>query len=46
MMDGYADLYLQPPVNSFSLMEYKSAEKIADLGYQYALVEFQNWLDK
>jgi NTE family protein/lysophospholipid hydrolase len=45
MMDGYADLYLQPPVNAFSLMDYKSAEKIAELGYQFAIVEFQKWLD-
>lgn len=45
MMEGYADLYLQPPVNAFSLMDYKSAEKIAEIGYQYALIELQNWLD-
>jgi predicted acylesterase/phospholipase RssA len=45
MMDGYADLYLQPPVNGYSLMDYKNAAKIAESGYQYGLVEFQNWLD-
>lgn len=45
MMDGYADLYLQLSVNNFSLMDYKSAEKIAEIGYQYAIVELQNWLD-
>ncbi|MDP2901864.1 MAG: cyclic nucleotide-binding domain-containing protein [Methylovulum sp.] len=44
MMDGYADLYLQPPVNSFSLREYKKGEQIAEIGYQYALEEFQTWL--
>jgi NTE family protein/lysophospholipid hydrolase len=45
MMDGYADLYLQPPVNAYSLMDYKNAAKIAESGYQYGLVEFQKWLD-
>lgn len=44
MMDGYADLYLQPPVKCFSLMDYKHGEQIAELGYQYALEEFQAWL--
>ncbi len=45
MMEGYADLYLQLSVNQFSMMDYKSAEKIAEIGYQYALIELQNWLD-
>ncbi|MDO9209124.1 MAG: cyclic nucleotide-binding and patatin-like phospholipase domain-containing protein [Sulfuricurvum sp.] len=44
MMDGYADLYLQPPVNNFSLRDYKHGEQIAEIGYQYALEEFQSWL--
>ncbi len=43
MMDGYADLYLQPPVHDFSLRDYKSGEKIAEIGYHYALEEFQAW---
>ncbi len=45
MMDGYADLYLQLAMNNFSLMDYKNAEKIAELGYRFALVEIQNWLE-
>ncbi len=44
MMDGIADLYLQPPVNEFSLMAYKDAEEIENLGYQYAKQELQLWL--
>lgn len=44
MMDGYADLYLQPPVNNFSLRDYKHGEQIAEIGYHYALKEFQSWL--
>lgn len=44
MLDGYADLYLQPPVNSFSLRDYKHGEQIAEIGYQYALEELQVWL--
>ncbi len=44
MLDGYADLYLQPPVNNFSLRDYKRGKQIAEIGYQYALEEFQIWL--
>jgi len=43
-MEGIADLYLQPPVNGFPLMAYKQAEKIEEVGYQYAMKELQKWL--
>lgn len=43
-MNGVAELYLQPPVNEFSLMAYKDAEKIEEAGYQYAMKELQKWL--
>ncbi len=46
MMDGYADLYLQPPVSNYSLRDYKHAEQIAEIGYHYALEEFGAWLSK
>jgi NTE family protein/lysophospholipid hydrolase len=46
MMDGYADLYLQPPVSNYTLRDYKRAEQIAEIGYQYALEEFGAWLSK
>lgn len=44
LMEGVADLYLQPPVNQFSLMAYKDAEKIEKVGYQYSKQELQRWL--
>ncbi len=46
LMDGVADLYLQPPVNNFSLNAYKDAEKIERVGYEYARKVLQQWLDK
>jgi NTE family protein/lysophospholipid hydrolase len=46
LMEGIADLYLQPPVNQFSLMAYKDAEKIEEIGYQYAKHELQQWLNE
>lgn len=45
-MDGIAELYLQPPVNEFSLTAYKQAEEIEEIGYQYALKELQRWLNE
>lgn len=38
-----ADHYLEPPVTAFALMGYKRAEKIADVGYRYAVQEIQSW---
>ncbi len=43
-MNGVADLYLQPPVNEFSLMAYKDAKKIEEAGYRYAMKELHKWL--
>jgi NTE family protein/lysophospholipid hydrolase len=43
-MNGIAELYLQPPVNEFSVMAYKDAGKIEEVGYQYAMKELQEWL--
>lgn len=43
-MSGVADLYLQPPVNEYSLMAYKQAEEIEEIGYQYAMQVLQKWL--
>lgn len=39
-----ADLYLQPPVEQFSLLEWKSLMDIAETGYRYAKPEIENWL--
>ena len=44
LMEGVADLYIQPPVTDFSLMAYKDAEKIEEVGYQYAKQELLIWL--
>ena len=43
-MNGIAALYLQPPVSDFSAMAYKDAEKIEEVGYQYAMKELRKWL--
>ncbi|MCP3850256.1 MAG: cyclic nucleotide-binding domain-containing protein [Gammaproteobacteria bacterium] len=43
MMNGIADLYLQPPLNHFSLGAYKQGEKIAQAGYDYAIKELNKW---
>ena len=45
LMNGVADLYLQPPLNDYSLMAYKEAEDIEMVGYQHAKRELQQWLD-
>jgi predicted acylesterase/phospholipase RssA/CRP-like cAMP-binding protein len=31
-----ADIYLEPPLAEFKIMDYKKAEKIIEVGYQYA----------
>ncbi len=38
-----ADHYLEPPVASFALMGYGRAEKIAEVGYRYAMQEIERW---
>jgi len=45
LMDGVADLYIQPPVNDFSLMAYKDADKIEKVGYLHAKKVLQQWLE-
>jgi predicted acylesterase/phospholipase RssA len=41
-----ADILLKPPVQKFGMMEVKSFEKIVDAGYQHALDELKQWLEK
>jgi predicted acylesterase/phospholipase RssA/CRP-like cAMP-binding protein len=43
LMSGIADLYLQPPVNQFSLMAHKEARLIEQVGYEYALSALREW---
>lgn len=38
-----ADHYLEPPVGDFSMMSYRKAEAIAEVGYQYAMKNFKQW---
>jgi len=42
---GIADLYLEPPVNHFSMAGYKQGQKIADAGYEYAMKVLSEWLE-
>lgn len=41
-----ADLYLQPPVKHFALMDYKRAAEIADVGYRHAVERLGLWRHK
>ncbi|MBF0266422.1 MAG: cyclic nucleotide-binding domain-containing protein [Gammaproteobacteria bacterium] len=45
-MSGIADLYIEPPLGQFSLMGYKEADKIAQVGYEYTKEQLAEWLNK
>lgn len=38
-----ADLYLQPPVERFGMLEWKALDDIAELGYRYAVEQIAEW---
>ncbi len=38
-----SDHYLEPPVSEFSMMAYRKAKQIADLGYAYAAEQIARW---
>jgi NTE family protein/lysophospholipid hydrolase len=38
-----ADHYLEPPVANFTLMGYRRAADIAEVGYRYAMKEIEKW---
>jgi predicted acylesterase/phospholipase RssA len=38
-----ADLYLNPPVGRFGILDMKAFDKIAEVGYQYTLEEAATW---
>ena len=40
---GSADLYLQPPLNQFKLLDFKALEAIADVGYTYTTEQLTEW---
>lgn len=41
-----ANLYIQPEVNSYSILDFKSIECIAEAGYQSALTPIKLWLSQ
>lgn len=38
-----ADFYLSPPLENYGLMEFKSFEKIIEVGYNYTIKEIEKW---
>ena len=42
-VEGLADFYLRPPVQTFGLTDSLSVEEIAEVGYQYAKREIAAW---
>jgi NTE family protein/lysophospholipid hydrolase len=38
-----ADYFLEPPVTNFTLMGYRRAAEIAEVGYRYAMKEIEKW---
>jgi len=37
------DLYLQPPIDPFGLLEFSALHEIERIGYEYAKGEIRNW---
>jgi NTE family protein/lysophospholipid hydrolase len=40
---GQSDHYLEPPVSQFSLMSYRNAAEIAEVGYRYTMEQMAKW---
>lgn len=38
------DLYLEPPIDEFGLMEFTALEKIVQIGYEYGQKQIEEWL--
>lgn len=38
-----ADLYLQPPVERFKLLDFRAIDEIASVGYEYTRQQLENW---
>jgi NTE family protein/lysophospholipid hydrolase len=38
-----ADIYLEPPVSSYSMMGYRSAAEIAEVGYRHTMERVSKW---
>ncbi len=43
MMARQADICLCPPVEKFGLLEFKSFDEIAQIGYDFAMKELEGW---
>jgi hypothetical protein len=44
LVEGLADLYLQPPVEGFQVMEHERGAEIAVVGYDYAREAVEAWM--
>jgi NTE family protein/lysophospholipid hydrolase len=40
---GQSDHYLEPPVSQFSMMGYRNAAEIAEVGYRYTIEQMAKW---
>jgi NTE family protein/lysophospholipid hydrolase len=40
---GQSDHYLEPPVSQFSMMSYRNAAEIAEVGYRYTIEQMAKW---
>jgi len=40
---GQADHYLEPPVSHFSMMGYRNAAEIGEVGYRYTMEQISKW---
>ena len=38
-----ADLYLHPPVEAFSMFDWKKIDELADIGYRFAMAALETW---
>lgn len=41
--EAYTDLYLEPPLSDFSIVDYKKIEQLANVGYNYAKPLLEKW---
>ncbi len=41
--EAFTDLYLEPPLDDFSIVDYKKIEQLANAGYDYSKPLLQEW---
>lgn len=44
--EAYADLYLEPPLSDFSIVDYKKIGQLADVGYEYSKPLLKKWQEE